>query len=60
MTIEIKRPYQEVGLFLRNQLSDGQYQIGDRLPPERDIAEQLGVGRTVVRSIDHAGIGKSD
>lgn len=49
MTIEIKRPYQEVGLFLRNQLSDGQYQIGDRLPPERDIAEQLGVGRTVVR-----------
>ncbi|KHA54540.1 transcriptional regulator [Aeromonas hydrophila] len=49
MNIEIKRPYQEVGLFLRNELLDGQYQIGDRLPPERDIAEQLGVGRTVVR-----------
>ncbi|MGL6363231.1 GntR family transcriptional regulator [Aeromonas veronii] len=49
MTIEIKRPYQEVGQFLRNQLLDEQYQVGDRLPPERDIAEQLGVGRTVVR-----------
>ncbi|MGL5336629.1 MAG: FCD domain-containing protein, partial [Enterovibrio sp.] len=49
MTIEIKRPYQEVGLFLRSQLLSGQYRIGERLPPERDIAEQLGVGRTVVR-----------
>lgn len=49
MTIEIKRPYQEVGNFLRNKLLDEQYQVGDRLPPERDIAEQLGVGRTVVR-----------
>ncbi|OEE86120.1 FCD domain-containing protein [Enterovibrio norvegicus] len=46
---EPKRPYQEIGLVLRNELSDGQYQVGDRLPPERDIAERLDVSRTVVR-----------
>ncbi len=46
---EPKRPYQEVGLVLRNQLKDGHYQIGERLPPEREIAEKLGVSRTVVR-----------
>lgn len=34
---------------LRNELHSGRYQIGDRLPPERNIAEQLGVSRTVVR-----------
>lgn len=36
-------------MYLRNKLVKGQYKIGDRLPPERDIAEKLGVGRTVVR-----------
>lgn len=34
---------------LRNELSSGRYQIGDRLPPERDIAEQFEVSRAVVR-----------
>ncbi len=46
---EPKRLYQEIGMKLRNELHSGCYQIGDRLPPERDIAEQLGVSRTVVR-----------
>lgn len=46
---EPKRPYQEIGLVLRQQLIDGLYQVGERLPPERDIAEQLDVSRTVVR-----------
>lgn len=49
MPFEPKRPYQEIGLVLRKQLIDGQYKVGDRLPPERDIAEQLDVSRTVVR-----------
>ena len=44
-----KRPYQEIGLILRQQLIDGVHQVGDRLPPERDIAERLQVSRTVVR-----------
>ena len=46
---EAKRLYQEVGMKLRNELASGHYQVGDRLPPERDIAEQLQVSRAVVR-----------
>lgn len=46
---EPKRPYQEIGLLLRQELMDGQYKVGDRLPPEREIAEFLSVSRTVVR-----------
>lgn len=49
MPFEAKRPYQELGLVLRQELMSGQYRVGDRLPPERDIAERLDVSRTVVR-----------
>ncbi|KHT62845.1 transcriptional regulator [Photobacterium gaetbulicola] len=49
MPFEPKRPYQELGLVLRQELIDGRYKVGDRLPPERDIAERLDVSRTVVR-----------
>ena len=49
MPFEPKRPYQELGLVLRQELTDGHYNVGDRLPPERDIAERLDVSRTVVR-----------
>ncbi|PYF84345.1 MULTISPECIES: FCD domain-containing protein [Marinomonas] len=47
--VKPKRLYQEVGLKLYEELRKGRYQIGDRLPPERDIAEQLGVSRTLLR-----------
>ncbi|MGR6861573.1 FCD domain-containing protein [Aliivibrio salmonicida] len=49
MPFEAKRPYQELGLVLRQELMNSQYSVGDRLPPERDIAERLNVSRTVVR-----------
>ena len=49
MPFEPKRPYQETGLVLRQELINGLYKVGDRLPPERDIAERLDVSRTVVR-----------
>ncbi|WP_087018622.1 FCD domain-containing protein [Thaumasiovibrio subtropicus] len=49
MPFEPKRPYQEIGLILRQQLAEGEYKVGDRLPPERDIADKLDVSRTVVR-----------
>ncbi|MGF1758820.1 FCD domain-containing protein [Photobacterium sagamiensis] len=49
MPSETKRPYQELGLILRQELIEGNYQVGDRLPPERDIADRLNVSRTVVR-----------
>lgn len=43
------RLYQEIGNELKSLLKIGTYKIGDRLPPERDIAETFGVSRTVVR-----------
>lgn len=43
------RLYQEIGNELKSLLKVGTYKIGDRLPPERDIAETFGVSRTVVR-----------
>lgn len=46
---EPKRLYQKVGLKLRERILDGQYQVGERLPAERDIAEELDISRTVVR-----------
>jgi GntR family uxuAB operon transcriptional repressor len=46
---EPKRPYQKVGLELRQMLVEKNYKVGDKLPAERDIAELLGVTRTVVR-----------
>ena len=40
---------EEVAEFIRFRLHEGEYVPGDRLPPERAIAEQLGVGRPAVR-----------
>ncbi|WP_336821544.1 GntR family transcriptional regulator, partial [Cedecea sp. VD20] len=44
-----QRPYQEVGVMLRDMIARQQYALGDRLPPEREIAALLSVSRTVVR-----------
>ena len=35
--------------MLLEMISSGEYQAGDRLPPERILVEQIGVSRTVVR-----------
>ena len=43
------RLYQGIGNELKLLLKSGIYKIGDRLPPERDIAETFSVSRTVVR-----------
>lgn len=43
------RLYQEIGNELKSHLKSGVYKIGDRLPPERDIADLFSVSRTVVR-----------
>lgn len=43
------RPYQEVGALIRDLIVKTPYRPGDRLPPEREIAEMLNVTRTVVR-----------
>ncbi|MBI6550307.1 GntR family transcriptional regulator [Xenorhabdus sp. VLS] len=44
-----KRPYQEVGHSLRQMIITDHYAVGDRLPPECEITEMLGVSRTLVR-----------
>lgn len=44
-----KRLYQEIGLALQERIMTGEFKIGDRLPPERDIAEAMQVSRSVVR-----------
>lgn len=44
-----KRLYQKVGAHLREAIRAGQYRVGERFPPERDVAEQMGVSRAVVR-----------
>lgn len=44
-----KRPYQKIGEQLKDQLSDGSFSVGDKLPPERDIAQRMSVSRATVR-----------
>ena len=44
-----QRPYQEVGAMIRDLIVQTSYHPGERLPPEREIAEMLNVTRTVVR-----------
>ncbi|OCG11419.1 transcriptional regulator [Gilliamella sp. wkB292] len=47
--LTVNRLYQEIGNELKLLLKSGTYKLGDRLPPERDIAEAFSVSRTVVR-----------
>lgn len=44
-----QRPYQEVGGILRDMIAQKRYVLGERLPPEREIAERLNVSRTLIR-----------
>jgi DNA-binding FadR family transcriptional regulator len=45
---------------LREQLTDGEWSVGDRIPTEHVLADQLGVGRNTVREavrvLVHAGL----
>ncbi len=47
--IATKRLYQRISDVLRQSIDSGAFAIGSFLPPERDLAEQLGVSRTSVR-----------
>ncbi|MFM2476505.1 FCD domain-containing protein [Celerinatantimonas sp. MCCC 1A17872] len=46
---EPKRQYQTIGLKLHSLIAQGTYEVGERLPPEREIALLYGVNRAVVR-----------
>lgn len=43
------RLYQEMARRLVDELSSGRYQVGDRLPPERELSIQYNVSRPTVR-----------
>ncbi|MEH8161545.1 FCD domain-containing protein [Aeromonas allosaccharophila] len=49
MTDESKRQYREIGEIIKSEIISGKYCIGDKLPPERDIAESFSIGRSVIR-----------
>lgn len=47
--ISIESPADKISRQIRELIISGQLKPGDRLPPERKLAEKLGVGRTYVR-----------
>lgn len=48
-TIEPRRLYRQIADQLRGLIERGEYAVGTRLPPERELAQQLGVSRPSVR-----------
>lgn len=47
--ITVESPADKISRQIRSLISSGQLKPGDRLPPERKLAERMGVGRTHVR-----------
>lgn len=47
--IEPRRLYQQLAAELKHRIESGVYQVGEKLPAERYIAEEKNVSRTVVR-----------
>ena len=47
--ITIESPVDKIIKQIRSLITSGQLEPGDRLPPERKLAERLGVGRSQVR-----------
>ena len=58
--IHTRRAFEEICERIRAQIASGTLRPGDKLPPERDLAQQLGVGRNALRealrSLEIAGI----
>jgi DNA-binding FadR family transcriptional regulator len=47
--IRRRKLYEEVALRIEGMIQDGRYAPGDRLPSEKEIMGELGVGRSAVR-----------
>lgn len=58
--IRTKRAFEEVAGQIRDQLARGSLRVGDRLPPERELARQFNLSRNSVRealrALEIAGI----
>lgn len=48
-TIHASRLYEQISQQIQNLILAGSLRPGDKLPPERELAEQFGVSRTAVR-----------
>src|SRR5207248_8917446 len=48
-SIEPRRLYRQIADQIRGLIKSGEFPAGSRLPPERDLARQLGVSRPSVR-----------
>jgi len=59
-TIKQKRAFQEVVDQIRREVSLGRLKPGDKLPPERELAEQMRVSRAAIRegmrALENAGL----
>jgi GntR family transcriptional repressor for pyruvate dehydrogenase complex len=47
--VESRRLYQQIADQIRELIDRGGFEVGARLPPERDLAQQLGVSRPSLR-----------
>jgi GntR family transcriptional repressor for pyruvate dehydrogenase complex len=47
--VESRRLYQQIADQIRELIDRGGFEVGQRLPPERDLAQQLGVSRPSLR-----------
>jgi DNA-binding FadR family transcriptional regulator len=47
--IRRRKLYEEVALRIEEMIREGRYAPGDQLPAERELMEELGVGRSAVR-----------
>jgi len=58
--VQTRRAFEEVAAQIREQLTKGALKPGDRLPSERELAEQFGLSRNTVRealrSLEMSGI----
>ncbi len=57
--LKTKRTFEEVSDLVKEQILNGVFKPGDRLPSEGELAQQLGVGRQTVREalrlLEHSG-----
>src|SRR5438128_3373997 len=47
--VDSRRLYRQIADQIAALIERGEYAVGERLPPERDLAKQLGVSRPSVR-----------